>query len=1027
MRARVLILVVALAATTLVLVSSEVDAVTACRGRVPTLVGTGAADVLIGTRGNDVISGLGGDDTISGGGGRDLICGDSGNDRLSGGAGRDVIDGGEGDDRLIGGTGDDRLIGGTGDDRLIGGGGDDRLIGGTGDDRLRGRRAADVLFGGPGRDRLLGEAGNDSLTGGAGRDLADGGPGLNSCDGERSLHCGITTAPLCHPDYPERCWVFRPDVLDVPLAVTETDGVHRRSALVTSGVPIPREVGLTDLSRVRLLDAEGAAVPVQFTVLARWGAGPDDESARVRWLLLDFQTPLQAGRSAVFRLVDGDGPEPALPNLTVSEHSTGVVIDTGPLRATLDSGDGRVSLNGLSDPIVLQATSQDGTVYEAAGPVDIRVTAAGPLRASVRVTGSLRDGSGQALLDYTARYSFHADLPGMHLILTVENNTPCPLVESGQIACFDIGSAGSVRFDDISLVVPSLADTYSFDGQAKVFSGILAGDLLLYQDSSGTQWWNHYPTLGEMHGSTLDTRPRMQAYVDFRGYRATIDGSLLDSGDHAPGVLGVGGDAGAWTVRVPDFWESFPKALRASSDGLEIGLFPAEFGPAGYAFTLRAGEHITHEVLIARGGDPGSPLLATAPAAWYAGTDAAGVLALPGDDWPEYEDYVAAQLDAAPGYSAWMDWYPDLLTAIERTDFYGIFDYGDWPIDYEAYGVAPLNPKYDGNAGAWLQWLRGGDPRWFTLADAANRHLADVDVLHTLHSPRHWSDGIVFGHSYHDEEGFLNPHRNYGGSHPDTMFGVEGLLLTYYLTGYDKAYESAMEIADSIEYRLRNDGRLCGYFPDCSGEGYGLAGNIHDDGERPAANALKIAVDAYRATGDQRYLDVADAVVDWSAAADQPYIDGLPSGDGYLKPWMLALYLRALNGYIEVTGEFGLSTDDAEASYLAYAEFLRDYALIGLDPIPDGPTAAMPYLWSFDGGGNDDPSINNWLLLQADVFAYAHHLSGDGSYLTWAERLFRAGSHDPWFEGDANTYSATKEMVNTLTFGQVFLTEWEGR
>jgi len=749
-----------LVVTTLALDATGSDAAPECRGRIPTIVGTGSGDLLSGTPGDDVIAGLGGNDIIDGGGGRDLICGGPGNDRLRGGAGRDVIDGGEGDDRLIGG------------------GGGDRLVGGEGDDVLRGGRAADRLLGGPGRDRLLGESGNDTLIGGAGRDRADGGPGLDGCDGERSLHCGVTVAPRCHPAYPDRCWAFEAGSLDVPLLVAETDGVHRAPAPVTSGIPIPREAGLTDLGRLRLLDADGDAVPAQFTVLARWGAGPDDTAAPVRWLLLDFQTPLRAGRQAVLRLVDTGGPAPSLPDLTVADRPAGVVIDTGATRFTVAAEDGRLSVAGLPDPIALQATAPGGKVYEAAGPAEVEVTAAGPLRASVRVRGSLRDRSGNVLLDYTARYWFYAGLAEVRLFLTVENNTPCPLQDSGQIDCYDIGSAGSVHFDDVSLVVPAPADTYSFAGRAGTFSGVLTGDLLLYQDSSGTSSWNHYPTLRDWDGNPLDTRPRMQSFVRFRGYRATLNGAVLDRGDHAPGVLGIGGGFGSWTVQVPGFWESFPKALRASAPGLEVGLFPAEFGPSGYAFTLRAGEHVTHEVLLAHGEAPGSPLQATAPAAWYAGSGAAGLLALPGGDWGEYEDYVAAQLDPAPGYAPWMDWYPDLPTAIERTDFYGIFDYGDWPIDYEGYGVAPLNPKYDGNAGAWLQWLRGGEARWFTLADAANRHLGDVDVLHTLHSPRHWSDGIVFGHSYHDEEGFGNPHRNYGGNHPDTMFGVEGLLST---------------------------------------------------------------------------------------------------------------------------------------------------------------------------------------------------------------------------------------------------------
>lgn len=372
---------------------------------------------------------------------------------------------------------------------------------------------------------------------------------------------------------------------------------------------------------------------------------------------------------------------------------------------------------------------------------------------------------------------------------------------------------------------------------------------------------------------------------------------------------------------------------------------------------------------------------------------------------------------------------PNLPAAIERTDFYGIFDYGDVPIDYEAYGVSPMNIKYHMDYGMWMQWTRGGDPRWFALAEAADRHIADVDILHNLHSPRHWADGIMFGHSYHDEEGFLNPHRNYGGTGLDTAYGVPGLLMAYYLTGYEKAYEAALELGDCIEYRLHNDAHLCDYFPDCSGEGYGLGASagLYENGSRPAANNLSIAVAAYRATADARYLAVADALVDWAQGSDQPYIDGPIPGDGRMvKPWMLNTYLHALAHYLEMRAEFALAdTYDAEGSFLALANWLRTYPWIELDPIDTGPRGAYPYEWWFDERTeNNDPVVGNWGLVGADALAYAHRLSGEADYLDRATRLFRAGSRDPWYEGDLNTYSSTKEMANSVSWGHIFLQEW---
>jgi hypothetical protein len=42
-----------------------------------------------------------------------------------------------------------------------------------------------------------------------------------------------------------------------------------------------------------------------------------------------------------------------------------------------------------------------------------------------------------------------------------------------------------------------------------------------------------------------------------------------------------------------------------------------------------------------------------------------------------------------------------------------------------------------------------------------------------------------------------------------------------------------------------------------------------------------------------------------------------------------------------------------------------------------------------------------------------------------ATGLFRAGSRDPWFVDDPNTYSSTKETANAIVWGQVFLHEWQ--
>ncbi|MBN1955344.1 MAG: hypothetical protein JW900_09875 [Anaerolineae bacterium] len=833
-----------------------------------------------------------------------------------------------------------------------------------------------------------------------------------------------------------------PTALNVPLQVDNLLDVERIEEPVTSGIPLPHELRLADPQQLQLVDAAGTPVAAQFTPLARWGGAPDDPSAPIRWLLVDFQATVAARSTSYYFLQEGGpGPSPVQP-LVVTDEAAVLTVDTGTARFSIDKESGGLVGPGLGGPIFGQAVA--GGTYESGGPVDVRIALAGPMRVSVHVAGQYRGSMGDHLLDYTARYWFYAGQSTVRLFYTVENNNLCPIVADGQIDCYDIGAVGSVELEDLSLIVPTdLGGDLSFQagGAGEMVEGDLfrddAGNATLYQDSSGTDFWDRYVTFTDWDGNALDTRPRMQSYVSFRGYQLWQGEELIDSGDQAAGWLSISGEGGAWAVGVRDFWQNFPKALRARYVGtLEIGLFPNEFGPPDYRFTLRPGEHKTHEIILSPAGPvPLLPLQASTPAEWYVSSGALGLTALPDwANWPEHEAYIQHQLYTSPEYEEWMDWYPDLLAAIVGTDFYGIFDYGDWPIDYEGYGVAPLNVKYDSNLGAWLQWARSGDPRWFQLADALNRHAADIDILHNLHSPRHWGDGITFGHSYHDEEGFVNPHRNYGGAHPDVAFGTAGMLLTYYLTGYEKAYESALELADCIEYRLHNDGHLCDHFADCNGEGWALDEGMYAAGSRPAANGLSIAVAAYRATADPRYLAVADAVVDWARPEDQPYIDGPTGEDQEMRPWMLNLYLRALIDYIELRDEFGLpDTYNARGAYLVYADWLRSYAWIDLEPDESGPRAAYPYEWWFDerqgnpddewSAGNNVPVVANWSLLGADVMAYAWHLSGEADYMDRAVRLFRSGSRDPWYAGDVSSYSETKQTINSISFGHVFLHE----
>ncbi len=834
--------------------------------------------------------------------------------------------------------------------------------------------------------------------------------------------------------------------LNIPLRVNNPFDDRPVNAPVTTGVPLPKSLNLSDPGSLMLIDANGEPIPAQFTPLARWGAGPDEQSAAIRWLLLDFQVSLAPGETAWFFLQPGSRNPTVAPSIQLEEDGQALWVDTGTARFRIDKALGSLSLEGTA--LRLSAAAQDagGKNYNISTVSSVRTSLAGTQRTAIEVKGSLTQAD-ESLLDYTAHYWFYAGSGLVRLFFTIENNTLCPLGEYEQLLCHDIGSPGGVAFSDFSLRLET-----GFSGELvyrtageNVLEGGLEDDLLLYQDSAGGDFWDVYLNWQDWESSHLDTAPRMQAYVSWRGYRITQGETLLNDGDHAGGWMSLSDGSSSWGVGVRDFWQNYPKALRANTDGtLEIGLFPGEFGKPDYRFNLRAGEHKTHELWLAPQEDLSTllvPLFAQVAPQWYVDSAAFGLTALADwESWPEHEQYLIDQLDTAPS-EGWDHVYDNLPDAIQRTGFYGIYDYGDWPIDYEGYHLAPLNAKYDYDYGMWLQWARSGDARWFALAEAADHHFADIDILHNLHQPRHWGDGITFGHSYHDEEGFLNPHRNYGGANPDTAYGMRGMLLTYYLTGYEKALQSALELADCIAFRVHNDALLCPYFAtgECSGEGYVFfQDGLYDSNTRPVANSLSILTEAYRATGSPLYLEMADAIVDWICAEKQPYIHGPNGEEMYMKPWLLNMYLSALGNYLEMLQENERpDLYDGKETLLALADWLYEYAWLSLEALPDGGRAVYPYEWWFDArqgdpsdewsGGNNVPSVNNWLLLGADAQAYAHRFSGNPQYLDRAAQLFRTGSHDPFYEGDTSLYTETKQSINSIAFGHIFLHQWAER
>ncbi|MBI3986648.1 MAG: hypothetical protein HY343_07000 [Lentisphaerae bacterium] len=113
----------------------------------------------------------------------------------------------------------------------------------------------------------------------------------------------------------------------VALRVDNSAPYERIAEPVTSGIPLPRVLAITDPNEMVLLDAAGNPVAAQYTVTARWGGAPNDATRPIRWLLADFQASVPAGGTSVYTLARGRLLPP--PGIGVADHEGGVAIDTG--------------------------------------------------------------------------------------------------------------------------------------------------------------------------------------------------------------------------------------------------------------------------------------------------------------------------------------------------------------------------------------------------------------------------------------------------------------------------------------------------------------------------------------------------------------------------------------------------------------------------------------------------------------------------------------------------------------------------
>ncbi|MFA7159723.1 MAG: hypothetical protein WC299_10505, partial [Kiritimatiellia bacterium] len=207
----------------------------------------------------------------------------------------------------------------------------------------------------------------------------------------------------------------------IPLHILNGPGAVISNAPMTVGVPFPRGA-LDNESRVRLLDENGAEMPLQTRVTGRWSRfGP------VKWLLCDFTADL-AGRPRGLFLEYGQNVErKAQTPLAVTVPEKGFpALDAGRIKISPEGlgfdPDGGGNFRPVLAPDALYGgfvEHENGKRFIVPGGARHAVEELGSEKAVIRRTGWFVDEkSGEKFCNFVTRFVFHRKSPVVRMFHT---------------------------------------------------------------------------------------------------------------------------------------------------------------------------------------------------------------------------------------------------------------------------------------------------------------------------------------------------------------------------------------------------------------------------------------------------------------------------------------------------------------------------------------------------------------------------------------------------------------------------------
>lgn len=609
---------------------------------------------------------------------------------------------------------------------------------------------------------------------------------------------------------------------------------------VTFGVPFP-DGALPSVDRMRIVTAEGEAIPAQVEQTATW-RGPDGP---VRWALVS--TRLE--RDGEYFVEYGSEVSREVPaGIEITETAEALVVDTGAMRAAISKlrgtvldevvlSDGEAILTPEAAAEELpRVVDAEGNEYRAGGAdegLTVSVERAGPMEVAVRREGWYVGEDGARFcqfITYTHFFAGEAALRHDHTL----------------VVAFD---SRQHQIRDVQIALPLELG----GGQDAMFAADESPDGSLM-------------TVG---GDALPAR----LVQDFHDRFTVTSADGRREGERAGGWFGLtDGTRGAF-AGWRDFWEQYPAELEADAGVMRLHLWPAHdvdvlnFQPSSWMGEFYPGDKIFHASFYEGGLDSwvqafgvgkthniwisffgagereraaqltrafDEPVLALPPGEWNCATEAFGRMRhYDPQRYPELE----GALDTIVHRRLWLR---EVLARDGWMGNYGWINFGD-----VNYNVANALDPESAHADHWRHWpsmfygwpnvtptayLRSGRRYLWHFARQNTRHITDIDICHLDNEEfEKWRGG------------------RYGGNGAICHYGADlyqigpdhhlrFMWYDYYLNGSLRTREVAHEYMQGHAARRDEHGGGLAY------------------AHRATGGGLRMYCEAYEATWDPEYL-----------------------------------------------------------------------------------------------------------------------------------------------------------------------------